>query len=238
MNYDVGIYAGHGLGDPGACHGNYKESEITKQIVDKIVALIGSRMKVHTGQNNYQKNYTESCNFNTNYAMSIHINSGGGYGSEAIVPLGEKHLDTEVAVLNELSKLGFKNRGIKSRDYNTERFIIRTNGAAALSGKDYYKEIRQAWSKTSLTILEVGFIDTTDINLIQKNIDEIAFIIAKELCALKKITLTKPCSAKTVYRIIVDGKQVGAYSSIPNIVKELEKIYTINKPKKVEITKV
>ena len=27
MNYDVGIYAGHGLGDPGACHGNYKESE-------------------------------------------------------------------------------------------------------------------------------------------------------------------------------------------------------------------
>jgi N-acetylmuramoyl-L-alanine amidase len=235
-NYDVGLFIGHGLGDPGACFGEYKENEIVKKIVMKAKEYIGDKINVHVAENNYLKNYTSSNTYSTRYCLSVHINSGGGYGAEVFVPLGEKFLETETGLLNGLMDLGLKSRGIKSRDYATGKTIIRTSGSS-LSGTDYYKEIRDAWNKNSLSILEVGFIDTSDINIIIKKIDEIAFVIARELCKLKGITLKKPATAKPTFRVVVDGKQVGAYSIFDNVIREVEDACSKG-AKKVEVQRI
>ncbi|WP_322388434.1 SPOR domain-containing protein, partial [Clostridium perfringens] len=105
----------------------------------------------------------------------------------------------------------------------TESFSMRTTGVA-LSGTDYYKENRQSWSKgISLTILEVGFIDTNDINIILKNVEEIGFIIAQELAKLCDKTVTRPVdpapSTGVKYRVVC-----GTFANKDNAIEQQEKL--------------
>jgi N-acetylmuramoyl-L-alanine amidase len=50
---------------------------------------------------------------NADLFLSVHLNAGGGQGCEAYTWQGKKTKEA-VAVLNNLSKLGFKNRGVKN----------------------------------------------------------------------------------------------------------------------------
>lgn len=234
--YDIALFKGHGKGydgsfDPGATSGSITEYATVSSIVDAaLVHLKRAGVTVLTGEQNYKNELLNGHTITSKCAYTVHINSGGGSRSETFVPLGEKYFTTEAAIQSRLATLGIPNGGVKSRDYNTEQFIVRTNGVA-LSGTDYYKENRQAWGKgVSLTILEVGFIDTNDINIILKNTEEIGFIIAQEIAKLCDKTVTKPVAPApkptapvtntgTKYRVVC-----GTFADKANAIEQQEKL--------------
>lgn len=183
--YDLFIFHGHGEGDNGAVGSGQVELQLASVLVSKVVAKLTQQgLKVHTnnGLNNYKRNLTKGQAYNHKFGYTIHLNSGGGTGSEIIVPKNESGLDLDFAILQELEKLGFKNRGVKSRDYDTEQFTQRVKNNR-LYGNDYYGEIREAWRNgTSLGILEVCFIDNEkDVNLFISKMNEITNIICNEI---------------------------------------------------------
>lgn len=187
-NYDACLNIGHGVRrdgvyDPGAVCGNYQEHLIATQIVENAAPKIKAKgINLHVGEQNYSNNILAGNGYTYRYAMSVHLNGGGGTRAEIYTPCRDRNLDVEFYVMSELSKLGLKNGGVKSRDYNSEQTFTRSNGVA-LNYTDYYGEINKAYSQgVSLDILEVGFIDSSDRDIILKNIDKIGTIVANAFC--------------------------------------------------------
>lgn len=231
--YDIGSLTGHGQGDPGACGNNFQEHERADVLNKKIIAHLKTRgLNVFYGINNYVNVWTGQHTFSKKFCFSFHLNSADDVtanGVEFWCPLGEKDFTMENEMLVELGKLGFKNRGVKSRDYSTEKSWVRTHGSS-MSGKDYYKEIRMAWDKgISLTIAEMCFISNkNDIKLFNDNIDKIALICANAILGylkLQRISNSKPQepAKETWYNVNVGV--VGGYKNIKdaeNRVKQLK----------------
>ena len=212
-SYDLGLFKGHGLGDVGAVGNGFQEHERVSTLADKIAKhLTGKGLKVHTGVNNYVNVYVNSNTYGKKFALSLHLNSASdssASGCEILVPLKEKYFDLEIEILKGLEGLGFKNRGLKSRDYNTEAWSLRTNGQVS-SGTDYYKEIRTAWAKgVSLSIVEFCFIsNSADIQRFNNNIDKIALLVANAILRMLKIDLIpepKPTTTKETYFRVMCG---------------------------------
>ncbi|MDD7754057.1 MAG: hypothetical protein PUJ51_06065 [Clostridiales bacterium] len=186
--YDACLNIGHGnkydgTYDPGACYGNYQEHLIATQIVENAAPKIRAKgINLHVGEQNYSNNILSGNTYAYNYAMSVHLNAGGGKRAEIWCPCKDNWLDVEFYVLSELSKLGLNNGGVKSRDFSSEQTFIRSNGVA-LNYTDYYGEINRAKAQgISLDILETGFIDSSDRDIILNNIDRIGTIIANAFC--------------------------------------------------------
>lgn len=187
-NYNGGFFVGHGTSDvdgsydPGACANGKQEHIIAEKIVDKAVALCSSKgLNIHRDEQNYKDNDVYGNTYSSKYIVSVHLNAGGGKRCEVYVPCKDTWLNPDFYMVQELSKLGLANGGVKSRDYNSGNTYVRTNGVA-LPYTDYYKEINVAKScGISLSILEVGFIDSSDVNIIENNIDKIATIVANAM---------------------------------------------------------
>ena len=106
--------------------------------------------------------------------VSIHFNAGGGQGSEVLTYNGNKLPEAE-RVLANLSKIGFRNRGIK-------------NGTSP-------RRIGVVYSTKSKSMLvEVCFVDTkSDTDLYLKNIDQVAKAIGDGITGgVFNMTETKP----------------------------------------------
>lgn len=194
--YDMFLFHGHGDGDVGACGNGYKELDIVKTLQSKILNnLKPYNLNIHAnnGENNYNKDLTRGNEYKESFGLILHVNSGGGSGCEAIVPLNEMHFTLETNILYRLEELGFKNRGLKSRNYDTEVFERRVHNVKS-NGTDWYKETRQCWNRMlSATILEIGFIDSKeDTNLIFLKMDEIAKIISDEIINYLNLKLQVP----------------------------------------------
>lgn len=191
--YDVALFVGHGTSerdgsyDPGATHNGKQEHIIAEKIVDRAVVLCTNKgIIVHRDEQNYKDNDLSGNTYNYKYAMEVHLNAGGGRRAELYSPCAEKDLAIEFAVLAELAKLGLANGGVKSRDYDSERTFMRTNGVT-LPYTDYYGVINRGMAQgVSLDILEVGFIDSEDVFIVESNIERIATIIANAMCTLCK----------------------------------------------------
>lgn len=187
-NYNGGIFVGHGTSDvdssydPGACANGKQEHIIAEKIVDKAVTLCKNKgLSIHRDEQNYKDNDVYGNTYSSKYIVSVHLNAGGGKRCEVYVPCKDTWLNPDFYMVEELAKLGLKNGGVKSRDYNSGSTYVRTNGVA-LPYIDYYKEINVAKScGISLSILEVGFIDSSDVNIIENNIDKIATIVANAM---------------------------------------------------------
>lgn len=186
MNYDMFLFYGHGEGDNGAVGFNFNELDRAKELTKKVYDLLTSKgvnilTNIGKDQNNYYRNLTVGHTFNYKIGCSIHLNSSPkqATGSEILVPINLNNFNLENDILSGLETLGFYNRGLKSRDYDTNIFYNRKNGIY-LGGKDWYKEIRNAYENgNKLSIIEVCFINNiTDINMFNENIDKIAIIIA------------------------------------------------------------
>ena len=229
-NYDIALFKGHGnYGgnfDPGACSQGYREQDIVSSIVDKATKLLtNAGIRVLTGEHNYQNNLLNGHTLTAKCAYSVHCNAGGGSRTELFVPKGEKYFATEHAIGQGMVNLGIPTYQIKSRDYDSEAFVNRTDGVP-LGGTDWYKEIREAWKKgISLTIFETGFIDSTDINVLANKQSEIALLLATELAKLCDKTIT-PEAPKPVtndsdgfYRVVV-----GSYKDKNNAISQQEKL--------------
>lgn len=233
--YDIFIFRGHGNGDCGAVGNGYTEEQVAQLLVNLLVKKLRSRgVNVHTNAQN-QNNYQNCClsQYKYKFGYSIHLNSASSLASgiEAYVPLNEKYLKLEEDILKQVSnKLNIPNRGVKSRNYNTEQISFRQNGAVS-SGTDYYKEIREAWQRgISLSILEVGFINSNDVHKIIQYQEEITTIIAnvilKELDKEPLINNANSSSSTntTTQQGIKYQVVCGSFNSKENAQKQVEKL--------------
>lgn len=135
----ISINAGHtksGAGY-GAVSGKYKESEITRSVAKELTKLLLAKgHKVYdctvdnaSSQNAYLAQSVKLANsVDTDLFISIHCNIGGGSGTEVYTHKGKK-LDKAVHVCYELSRLGFRNRGIKD---GSKLYVIRKTTAPAM----------------------------------------------------------------------------------------------------------
>lgn len=130
------LIAGHGAGDPGAVatvNGNrYKEAELTREVVENVRQILSRYADITVypaGSNAYYDHQAGSLGAKANfeaygYVLEIHFNaysvdSGDGKvkGTEAYVTTSESGITVEERILGNLSALGFKNRGVKRKNW-------------------------------------------------------------------------------------------------------------------------
>ena len=230
MVYDFYLFQGHGEPDAGACANGYKELDIAYEVAEGVYNLLKNTFKIHRNtkqQNNYTNNLLVNNTYTGKFGITIHVNAGGGIGTECLVPCKESYFKIENNILNKFSGFGFANRGIKSRSYNTEQFYRRQHGNK-INDTDYYKEIRQAWSLgVSGTILELFFIDSkSDLERYNKYKTDIIYVIANAILEYyNKPLLTGPVSkpiqnvSRETYRVIA-----GSFKNKDNANKQAEKL--------------
>lgn len=155
------LVAGHGNGDPGACANGYTESTLTREFVAALYSQLSQYAQVDVFDTS-KNMYTYLKNGGTfdfspyGYTLELHFNAGGGTGTEILVHANQQGVSVEQKIVNNISALGFKNRGIKRRSDlgNMNRIYNK--------GKDY-------------ALLEVCFIDSAaDMKLYSNNISDIA----------------------------------------------------------------
>lgn len=219
-NYDAFLFRGHGVDrstgkyDCGASSQGATEHDLVESICASALKYIGKLgLVIHSDENNYANKSLANNTYSLKFGISVHINAGGGNGTEIFVPCKEKYLMADFNICSSISSdLGIPNRGVKSRDYNSEKTYTRANGIA-LNYTDYYGEINDAWRRgVSLAILEVGFIDTSDLAKIKANIDKIGYRIAQYYAYNSNKTIASYESLnpsidyeKEVCRVIVNG---------------------------------
>ena len=161
MSNKVFIGVGHGGSDPGAVANNLKEKDITLQIaLETKRILVNHNVNVLMSREKDQNDTVEmevakENAFNSDLAVDIHINAGGGDGAEVFHhSLGGRSKVLATNINNQIIKIGQNSRGIKTR-------------MSEKTGKDYYMFIRE--TKGSAVIVECAFIDNlNDIKIVDE----------------------------------------------------------------------
>lgn len=149
----IAIFAGHGGSDPGACaHGRTEANEVLK-IANSAAAILESagheiiRNRTTNTFVSVNQNISIANNNNVDYVVEIHLNAGGGKGTETYHSIvGGEGQTLAQRVNSRLASLGFANRGAKTK-----------RGA---DGSDYLGIIRE--TKAPAILIEVCFIDNAD----------------------------------------------------------------------------
>ena len=236
--------AGHGGKDAGACGNNLKEKDVTLDVTK----AVGERLASHGFTVKYSRTSDafvgdasergkKAGQSKADFALSIHVNSGGGKGAELLVPVSERVGAIEAVLVEEFKQLNTW-RGIKSRDYTSGAFEVRTLSGTSLSKskyvKDYYGFIRGAQAYgVSADIIELFFIDNaSDVKTYQQNVDKYVEAIVKAICGGFKVAYCPPAvklpetsqnaseGEKTMFQVVC-----GSYSEKPNaekVKKQLE----------------
>lgn len=204
----VFIGVGHGGTDSGAVgNGGAKEKDLNLSIAKACGAVLERHdVKVQLSRTKDEadpvaQEVRECNNFAPDLAVDIHNNAGGGDGAETFHSrVGGASKTLAENILTEITKLGQKSRGAKTR--------------LNASGSDYYAFIRD--TKAPAVIVECAFVDSDDIALVDtepervKVGDAIARGILKTLGIAYKAEKT-PAEASKLYRV-----QVGAYHDKKN----------------------
>lgn len=169
MSYSIiTVNAGHSAKASGASGNGYKEHEVARQIKDKLIKalnLIGQKTVDTTSDasspNAVLKEQVFKCNSVSKanrLDVSIHLNAGGGTGTEVLFLTAEE-LATKVST-GICSATGYKNRGAKKR---TNLYFLNNTNAPAI-------------------IIEVCFIDNDDdVKILMDKMDDIVNAIVKSL---------------------------------------------------------
>lgn len=118
------LIAGHGQGDPGACGCGYQEATLTRELV----ALVQNRLSTvadvtvfdtSTNMYTYLKAGNKYIFKDYDYVLEIHFNAfgNGANGTEILVHTSEKGVSVEEKIIDNITKLGFKNRGVKPNSF-------------------------------------------------------------------------------------------------------------------------
>lgn len=161
--------SGHGGEDPGAVANGYLEKDFTLQISlyqkqrfeAHGIEVIMSR--VDDVEPDLNDRMLEARSLNS-LSISNHINAGGGKGFEVWKSV-RFNTDWPEMIINEIVNLGIKSRGIK------------TKPSTKYPGYDYF-----AMNNTYPTegiIVEYGFIDSDDINVLVNKWEEMAEAVVK-----------------------------------------------------------
>ena len=160
------INAGHTKFNKGTgAVGFLEESRETRKIACKVMELLADTEHevipaIFDKSEDNLKEAVELANIkNAHLFVSIHLNAGGGQGSEIYTWKG-KPLSRATKVLNGLANLGFNNRGIKD---GSKLYVLKNTKCEAM-------------------LIEVCFIDNkTDVVLLKTQYDEVARAIVEGL---------------------------------------------------------
>lgn len=161
------LIAGHGQGDPGAMGNGYKEADLTREVVNLLKPQLDKYADVTIADpsKNWLNNKMDFSPFY--YVLEIHFNAGvndkkgnnGTTGTEIYITTSEKSHGVETEIVKGISSIGFKNRGVKRKNWAV---INRAKNQGASSA-----------------LLEVCFIDDADdMWLFQKRKAEVIKAIA------------------------------------------------------------
>jgi N-acetylmuramoyl-L-alanine amidase len=204
----VFIGVGHGGTDSGAVgKGGTKEKDLNLSIAKACGAVlerhgVSVRFSRTKDEADPVEQEVQECNsFAPDLAVDIHNNAGGGDGAEIFhSKVGGTGKTLAENILTEITKLGQKSRGAKTR--------------LNASGSDYYAFIRD--TKAPAVIIEAAFVDSDDIALIDTEAERvkvgeaIARGILQTLGIVYKTEKT-PTEPSKLYRV-----QVGAYNDKRN----------------------
>lgn len=212
----VFIGVGHGGADSGAIG---KDGSLEKSLNLSIAKACGAELERHGVSVRLSRTKDEhdpvdqevrECNsFAPDLAVDIHNNAGGGDGAETFF---SKHGGTGKTaaqnILAEISKIGQKSRGAKTR--------------LNASGSDYYSFIRN--TKSPAVIVECAFVDSSDIAIIDTEAERVKMGKAIALGILKTLGIVykaekSPVFASKLYRV-----QTGAYTDKKNAEAEVARL--------------
>jgi len=239
MAKKVFLDPGHGGSDPGAVANGLKEKDLTLKIAKAAEKYLkekyeGITVKMsRTGDSNPSLSARAKAanDWGADYFVSIHINSGGGTGFESYIFNGTVSSKTK-----EYQKK--VHQVIAAGDGWADRGMKRANFAV----------LRE--TRMSAILTENGFIDRAED---AKKLKDSKFIdllgelhadgIAKAL-GLKKKSKPVPSPAPSpdpkpsgLHRVIVDGKQTGAFAVHENVINEVSRAIKAG-AKKVVVEKV
>lgn len=219
------LIAGHGNGDVGATGNGYEEADLTREFSKLLKAELDEYAEVDiadTSKNWFEYLKTHYFSFKPyDYVLEIHFNAcvkdfkgdGKTTGTEIYITTGEKSRGVETNILNNLSKLGLKNRSVKRKNLSVIH-KIRSQGVSS-------------------ALLELCFIDDLDdMKVYQANKDKIAKGVAKGIIdgfgLEKRDELTVACSLLASAGIINSPEYwaKGAEYSDSNTVLLLKKFAT------------
>lgn len=210
----VFIGVGHGGPDSGAIgKGGLLEKDLNLSIARACGDYLAARgVKVRLSRTRDEADPVDQevkeCNaFAPDLAVDIHNNAGGGDGVEAFYSkhggLGKTAAEN---ILAQIGALGQKSRGAKTR--------------LSSSGSDYYAFIRN--TKAPAVIVECAFVDSTDIALIDTELERIQVgeAIARGILTTLGLKYVPNVAADgSVYRV-----QCGAYSKRENAEAQLARL--------------
>lgn len=119
------LIAGHGQGDPGAVANGYKEADLTREVVKLLKPQLDNYADVTVADTS--KNwYKNTMDFSPHdYVLEIHFNAGANdtkgngssTGTEIYITTSEKTHGVETEIVKGISSIGFKNRGVKRKNW-------------------------------------------------------------------------------------------------------------------------
>lgn len=212
----VFIGVGHGGADPGAiARDKQTEKDLNLSIAKACGAYLAARgVQVKYSRTNDRddpvaQEVAECNSFAPDLAVDVHNNAGGGDGAEAFHSIhGGTGKSLAVNILTEISKLGQKSRGAKTR----------TNA----SGRDYYAFIRD--TKAPAVIVECAFVDSADLAIIDTEAERVRMGEAIARGVLLTLGIddkpqNQPTTASKLYRV-----QTGAYRDKRNAEAEVARL--------------
>ncbi len=172
MAFKVGLITGHGAGDSGAVNTSYgKEADFVREIAPMIKKVLDAYCEVSildTSRNWYKYLQSKDYDFSKfNYILELHMNAaakdyqgnGNTTGTEIYVTNAEKGTSVEQRIVDKIASIGFKNRGVKRKNF----LVINAVKADGVSS----------------ALLEICFIDDKDdMELFIKKKSEIASAVA------------------------------------------------------------
>ena len=138
------LIAGHGQGDNGAVGNGYIEADLTREVVKLLKPELDGFAEVDiasTSKNWYEYLKMNSFNFKPyDYVLEIHFNAcvndlkgnGKTTGTEIYITTSEKSHGVETNIVNNMSKLGFTNRGVKRKNFDVINKIKMQGVSSAL----------------------------------------------------------------------------------------------------------
>lgn len=136
------LIAGHGNGDAGAVGNGYKEADLTREVV-KLLKPTLSKMATVDIADTAVNWFSSRAKLNAkgyDYVLEIHFNAikpetvadGATKGVEIYVTEAEKSVTVEQNIVNNISSLGLKNRGVKRKNYSVIKHVKNQGVSSAL----------------------------------------------------------------------------------------------------------
>lgn len=167
------LIAGHGQGDSGAVSGVYQEASMTRELLNLLSPKLSPYAEIDifpVEKNMYKLLQKNSFDFKRyDYVFEIHFNAcvndiigdGKTTGTEILVHNSETGVTVEKQIIENISKIGFANRGVKHRSN-----LLNMNICKGKQGVSY-------------ALLETCFIDDIDdMKVYTANKDKVASAIA------------------------------------------------------------